>query len=390
MFLKQTLKDNKKLVDYSIKLHKEGKILPDTYVIDMDMLIQNASKIYEKANEYGIKLYQMTKQIGRNPYIATKLQEIGYEGVVAVDIKEALIMHRNGIKVSHVGHLVQTPKYILKKLIKDVRPEVITIFSLEKAIQINDVCQELNTTQKILIRFTEEEDTIYPLQYGGFKIDNIKEIIIALLKLEYIEIEGLTSFPCFLFDSKNQSIIETNNITTIKNAKQIIETQFNIKINQMNMPSLTSVYNMDLIYKHGGTHGEPGHALTGSTPLHSIKNLEEKLCMLYVSEISHNLKNTSYVYGGGHYRRSHMENALIVDDVYNEHIVETLYNNPENIDYYFEVKGNHQVGATVIMNFRTQVFVTRSDVAIVSGISKNTPRLEAIYDSLGRKKELLY
>lgn len=48
MFLKQTLKDNKKLVDYSIKLHKEGKILPDTYVIDMDMLIQNASKIYEK------------------------------------------------------------------------------------------------------------------------------------------------------------------------------------------------------------------------------------------------------------------------------------------------------------------------------------------------------
>ena len=310
MFLEKSIKDNEKLIDYSIKLHKEGKILPDTYVIDMDRLIENATKIYDEASKYGIKLYSMTKQFGRNPYIAKKLENIGYEGVVAVDIKEALVLHEAGVKISHVGHLVQTPKSILRKLIRDIKPEVVTVFSIEKAKQIDEVCKELDTTQKILLKFIDKEDTIYPLQYGGFTLKNIKETIKELLSLENIKIEGLTSFPCFLFDSKEEVIKETNNIKTIKEAKRIIESNFDIKINQMNMPSATSVYNMKLIAKNGGTHGEPGHALTGSTPMHAVKDLEENLCMVYVSEISHNLENTAYLYGGGHYRRSNMKKAL--------------------------------------------------------------------------------
>lgn len=388
MFLDKTIKDNKKLIDYSINLHKEGKILPDTYVIDVDTLIDNATKIYNEANKYNIKLYYMTKQFGRNPYIAKKLKDIGYEGVVAVDYKEALIMHENNIKVSHIGHLVQVPKYILKKVILDIEPEVITVFSIDKIKEINDICKEYNIKQKILIRVYDDEDTLYPSQYGGFNIDSLNKTIKEIIKFENIEIEGLTAFPCFLFDTEKEVIKATNNINTIKKAKKLIESNHDIKINQMNMPSATSVYNIKEIKKHGGTHGEPGHALTGSTPMHAVKDLEEKLCMVYVSEISHNLKNTAYCFGGGNYRRSHLAKAIVVNDESRQDIVDVIENDPFSIDYYFELKGNHEIGSTVIMNFRTQIFVTRSDVALVEGLKYNSPKLVGIYDSLGRKKEL--
>ena len=388
MFLDKTIKDNKKLIDYSINLHKEGKILPDTYVIDVDTLIDNATKIYNEANKYNIKLYYMTKQFGRNPYIAKKLKDIGYEGVVAVDYKEALIMHENNIKVSHIGHLVQVPKYILKKVILDIEPEVITVFSIDKIKEINDICKEYNIKQKILIRVYDDEDTLYPSQYGGFNIDSLNKTIKEIIKFENIEIEGLTAFPCFLFDTEKEVIKATNNINTIKKAKRLIESNYDIKINQMDMPSATSVYNIKEIKKYGGTHGEPGHALTGSTPMHAVKDLEEKLCMVYVSEISHNLKDTAYCFGGGNYRRSHLTKAMVVNNDFKQGIVDVIENDPFSIDYYFELKGNHEIGSTVIMNFRTQIFVTRSDVALVEGLKYNSPKLVGIYDSLGRKKGL--
>ncbi len=42
----------------------------------------------------------------------------------------------------------------------------------------------------------------------------------------------------------------------------------------------------------------------------------------------------------------------------------------ENIDYYLSTQKEHPIGSTVIAAFRTQIFVTRSDVAVVSGIQK--------------------
>ena len=52
---------------------------------------------------------------------------------------------------------------------------------------------------------------------------------------------------------------------------------------------------------------------------------------------------------------------------------------------YLETKNEHPVGATVIGSFRTQIFVTRSDLAIVSGLQSGEPHLVGIYDSLGNK-----
>jgi predicted amino acid racemase len=384
MFLEKTINRNRKLVQAAFKLHKEGLIMPDTYLIDLDTLIENAKKIKEEADKYGIKLYFMSKQIGRNPLVCKEFMKLGYDGAVVVDFKEAEVMIDNNIKIGHVGHLVQIPKTLIEKVIKS-RPDYITVYSIEKAKEINEVCSKLGLKQNIMLRVLDENDNLYSGQYGGFKLNELKSIGEELTKLKSLNLSGVTSFPCFLFNEESNEIKRTNNIDTIKKAKEILEKEFNIKINQLNMPSATCVNSIEKIYREGGTHGEPGHGLTGSTPYHKFNDGDELPAMVYVSEVSHNLQDKAYCYGGGHYRRSHMENALVGQDLENSKIIEVIPPTDESIDYHFELSENCKVSDTVVMAFRTQIFVTRSNVAIVKGIKDGNPEIVGIYDSQGRE-----
>lgn len=384
MFLEKTINRNRKLVQAAFKLHKEGLIMPDTYLIDLDTLIENAKKIKEEADKYGIKLYFMSKQIGRNPLVCKEFMKLGYDGAVVVDFKEAEVMIDNNIKIGHVGHLVQIPKNLIEKVIKS-RPDYITVYSIEKAKELNEVCSKLGLNQKIMLRVLDENDNLYSGQYGGFKLNELKSIGEELTKLKSLNLAGVTSFPCFLFNEEINEIKRTNNIDTIKKAKEILEKEFNIKIDQLNMPSATCVNSIEKIYREGGTHGEPGHGLTGSTPYHKFNDGAEFPAMVYVSEVSHNLQDKAYCYGGGHYRRSHMENALVGQDLENSKIIKVIPPTDESIDYHFELSENCKVSDTVVMAFRTQIFVTRSNVAIVKGIKSGNPEIIGIYDSQGRK-----
>ena len=135
----------------------------------------------------------------------------------------------------------------------------------------------------------------------------------------------------------------------------------------------------------GGTHGEPGHGFTGTTPAHAHKNMIEKPAVLYLSEISHNFRGKAYCYGGGHYRRSHVKDALVKSpkqDSVSRYKVKPV--SDESIDYYFELDSEAYVSASVIMAFRFQIFVTRSKVALIEKQEENT-RIIGIYDSLGRR-----
>ena len=148
MFLEKTVEKNKELINVAFELHKKGVIEPDTYVIDLDRTIENARRIKEEADKYNVKLYFMSKQIGRNPLVCKELMKLGYEGAVVVDFREAEVMINNGIKIGHVGHLVQIPTSLLKKIVSS-KPDYITVYSIEKAKQIDLVCKELGITCKI-------------------------------------------------------------------------------------------------------------------------------------------------------------------------------------------------------------------------------------------------
>ena len=60
MFVEQTVKRNRKLVETAFALHQSGQIMPDSYLIDMDVLIDNAKKILEAAKVRNIRLYAET------------------------------------------------------------------------------------------------------------------------------------------------------------------------------------------------------------------------------------------------------------------------------------------------------------------------------------------
>ena len=70
---KKLIKRTSRLVDCAFQLHREGKILPDTYILDLDSILYNAREIKKEADKYGIELYFMLKQIGRNSLIGHEL-----------------------------------------------------------------------------------------------------------------------------------------------------------------------------------------------------------------------------------------------------------------------------------------------------------------------------
>ena len=385
MFTETLTRRNQTLLHAAFQLHQEGCVTPDSYIIDVDIFLENAEKILNEAKKYGIKLYYMTKQIGRNPYLGKKLQEMGYSGVVAVDFREAEIFINNNLKIGNVGHLVQIPKNMLRKVIK-TNPEIITVYSYEKAEEISEIALELGKVQDIMLKVVDENSSIYPGQESGFEIEGIEEEIRKLLSLKGVNINGLTSFPCFLYNKEKKRIEPTENIKAVMETKKILKDKFNKEIEQVNLPSATSVENMKMLSESGGTHGEPGHSLTGTVPMAEDVEIAELPAYIYVSEISHNFRGKGYFYGGGYYRRSNIRKVITGSP---EKRCEINVNEmePSNIDYYLEMQEEGKVGDTVLGCFRAQIFVTRSEVVLVEGIQSGKPEIIGKYTSLGEEIE---
>ncbi len=384
MFLKKLQERNQNLLNVAIEFHQKGLLSPDTYLLDVDTILDNAKLLIEKAKKNNIKLYAMTKQIGRIPFLAKKILELGYSGVVAVDFKEAEIMIKNNIPLGNVGHLVQAPTKLLEEIIKS-NVEIMTVYSYEKIEQIDKVAKKLNKIQNIMLRVLEEDSIIYSGQSGGFYLNELEGLCMKVKKLKNIKINGLTSFPCYLYDKSLNKINPTKNVETIKKAKNILS-KYRIEVEQLNFPSATSLANIKNIRENGGTHGEPGHALTGTTPFNAYNDEGEKPAILYLSEVSHNLRGKGYFYGGGYYRRSGIESVLVGNKSKSLKEIKVTPPTDESIDYYFELNEEANVGDTVLGAFRTQIFVTRSDVALIGGMKENKPYIIGIYDSLGREK----
>ena len=385
MFVEQTRKRNRELVDAAFYFHQSGQLLPDSYLIDVDAFCENGKKILAEAKKHDFRMYFMLKQVGRNPYLAKKLIELGYDGAVTVDFKEALTMLEHEIPIGNVGHLVQVPTAMMEKIVA-YAPEVMTVYSLDKVYAIDRAAGRLGKKQGILLRVFGENDMIYSGQTAGFTLDEMKEAVLEIKKnCPNIVIAGVTSFPCYLYKEEIGEIAATENLHTLLAAKERLE-ELGYHDLIINTPSATCVKTVDMMVRLGGNCGEPGHGLTGTTPLHAVSDQPEIPAMVYVSEISHNFLGKAYCYGGGHYRRSHMSHALVGKDERTARMLTVLAPSDESIDYHFGLSEQCEVGETVVMAFRSQIFVTRSDVVLVEGISSGKPKIVGVYDSQGRKK----
>lgn len=349
MFIEALKTQNPALIQSARKLWQQGAILPDSCVIDVDQVMENGRRLLMAAAHHDIRLYLMTKQLGRNPWLAKRLIALGFRGAVAVDFKEARRMRNAGVPVSHAGHLVQVPTSQIPETVA-ASTDIVTVFSLEKAREISVAAQQCGYTQPIMLK---------------------------------IQLAGLTHFPCLLWDEERQQTLPAPNLQTLLEARDKLH-QRGIEISQINAPSASGCSTLSLLAQHGVTHAEPGHALIGTIPSNKHGEQEERIAMLYLSEISHQFQGNSYCFGGGYYRRGHAQSALVYPPAGEAAVPASLLPVDDlSIDYHLPLAGKFPIASPVVMCFRTQIFVTRCDVALVSGVQAGKPVLEALYDSLG-------
>lgn len=384
MFLDKTVERNGNLVEFAFDAHRQGLILPDSYIVDVDTFTSNASMILGAAREHGFSLFYMLKQLGRNPYLATILDDMGYDGAVVVDFREAAVMMDAGVRIGNVGHLVQIPDSMIGDVVS-YGVDDITLYSLEKAARIDQEARRAGIVQNVLIRVTGEGDMIYSGQTAGFDIARLGDVVKALEGMGNLRIAGVTSFPCYLYDSVAGDIMPTGNLKTVLEAAAMLESMGHGDL-MVNTPSTTCTRTIAMMGELGGNCGEPGHGLTGTTPLHAVSDQAERPCVVYLSEVSHRFGGLTYAYGGGHYRRSHVTSALVgssLESAVKAHVVPP---SDESIDYHFGLETDAEVGQGVVMAFRYQIFVTRSDVVLVKGLSCGRPEIVGVYDALGRRR----
>lgn len=386
MFLEQLQKRNPELIKEAVKRYAQGQINANSYVIDLDRIEENTRTLAEEAQKQGLQLFAMTKQIGRNPQIAQSIAKAGIERFVAVDPWEARILAESGLKLGNVGHLVQIPEQMMHEIVS-YRPEVITVFSYEKAVSVNKAAAENGIIQPILLKVVADGDKIYEGQQGGIEEPDWKTVTAKILQLKNVTIVGLTSFPCFLFQEERKRIEKMPNMDTVMRAKKLLEAEFGLNLFHINSPSASTSSAMAMIAAAGGTYCEPGHALTGTTPLHAVSNEVEKPALLYITEVSHIFQGKAYTFFGGYYRRGHLQKvAVFSKDGKAKGVYRADENSAESIDYYgsFSADEKIQTGDICVYAFRTQIFTTRSQVVLLAGLASEKVEIVGLYDSQGR------
>lgn len=385
MFLDTVLTRNPELVDAAAALHRSGEIPPDTYVMDLDAVEGNAELLAAEADRLGLSLWFVVKQFGRNPDLIRAVAR-HIPQYAAIDAPEARTLHAAGARAGNLGHLVQIPRRALPEMLA-LRPRTVTVYDLDNARAVSDGARGLGFVQDVLIRLEGAEGTVYPGQEGGVPLTAVEAFARAARDLPGIRIAGVTAFPCVLCDPADGTPRPTPNFALATKAREVLAALGHEEL-LLSAPSATSMASLPLLASLGATHGEPGHALTGTTPLHAVDpHQPEKPAYVYVSEVAHTLADgRPAIFGGGFYARSDIRRALL------PRTGSRLGVQPspaENIDYYRLLDApadsrDAAVGDTAVLAFRTQIFVTRSTVAVVAGLSTGEPRLTGLYDAHGR------
>jgi predicted amino acid racemase len=393
MFLDLLRRRNAALIEQSIALHQAGKLPANTYVVDLDAVEENSRQICHAADKHGLKVYAMTKQIGRNAACCEAIARGGISKAVAVDMECARATHRAGLGLGHLGHLVQVP-HSEAEVAASLSPDFWTVFSIEKAKEAGAASVRNERIQPLLARIVGEGDKFYRGHEGGLPATDINAVASALDDVQGARFAGITTFPSQLFDYASRKVKPTPNLNTLRRAREALLRAGRAGI-EINMPGTTSSTILPMLAESGATQVEPGHGLTGTTPLHLYEDLPEIPAMLYLSEVSHLFGGQAYCFGGG----------LYVDPVFPDYQVRAIVSRepsvaqqclapveipaPTSIDYYGMIDATAgvkpRVGDSVIFGFRAQAFVTRAFVAGIEGVSKGKAVVRALSDASGRQ-----
>ena len=393
MFLEVIRRRNPRLIEAAIALHQSGQLPANTYVIDLDAVENNARAISAKANALGLTVMAMTKQMGRNESFCRAVMCGGITRSVAVDMECALATKRAGMELGHIGHLVQIPRHEADSAAQ-LSPQWWTVFNADKAAEAAIASQRVGREQPFLARIRGENDQFYRGHEGGFPASEVVAVAAALDKLPGGRFAGITTFPALLFDAPSRTFRSTPNLETLRQASEMLA-RVGYKGVEINAPGTTSSVTLEALAEAGATQVEPGHGLTGTTPLHVSDDLPETPAVVYLTEISHLSGGEAFCFGGGLYIDPVLPNyplrAIVAREPRADAAALRAVEIPtaDAIDYYGMIEAGGpakpEPGDSVVFGFRPQAFVTRAFVAGVSGLATEKPVVEAISHSSGAK-----
>jgi predicted amino acid racemase len=389
MYLHRLIERNPALLEAAVDLHQSGRIPPNTWLVDLDAIAENARVLAQEARRLGLTTYVMSKQYCRNPYINMVAIANGLYKVVAVDMPGALQLRRYDIPVGHMGHLNQIPRHLIPDAVA-MRPDVITVYNLDHVRWIDEAAANQGIVQDLLIRVYAPDDIFFQGQEGGFREEDVPATADAIAGFRNVRLVGVTAFPCIRYNAnpEDPGVEPTPNMYTILRAAETLR-GMGVEVRQINAPGNTSSISMPILAELGATHVEPGHGLLGTTPNHAfLDGLPERPTYTYVSEISHHFDRFAYAYGGGLfqdiYQQGYEAHALVGStwEAARENRVRFHQEVEQIIDYHaiLEPGDACRAGDTALFGFRTQMQMTHSYVAPIFGVSHGTVELPYLFD----------
>ena len=394
MFLDALRRRNPALIEAAVALHQSGELPASTYVVDLDTVSANARTIAAEAERLGIDVLGMTKQVGRGGPFMAAMKAGGIDRTVCVDMACARATDSHGLRIAHIGHLVQVPR-AEAAVAATFEPEAWTVFSLEKAGEAARAAKERGREQELLVRIQAPGDAFYPGHEGGFPAAEVRSVADQIDALDGARFGGITSFPALLFHPDTGEVAPTQNLRTLAGAAEELRREGRSGF-IVNAPGTTGSEALATLAAAGANQAEPGHGLTGTTPLHAVRDLPELPAVVYLTEVSHVHGERAYCFGGGMY----------VDPVFPPYEIAALVGTeptigslrrvgaalpaPAAIDYYGQLEsdsGPPRGGESVVMGFRIQAFVTRAHVAGLRGVGSGAPTVAGIWDGTGREVE---
>lgn len=391
MFLNVLRRRNPRFVHAAMSLHQSGQIPANAYVLDLDTVEANARALKTEADRNGLKIFAMTKQVGRASSFCQAVMRGGIEKSVAVDMACARATHRAGMPVGHLGHLSQVARAEAEAAARVLRPDYWTVFNAEKACEAGAAAHKAGYRQNLLARIRAEGDTFYRGHEGGFDATDVVAVAEALDAVEGGRFAGITTFPALLFDQASRKVKPTPNLATLTRAAEALRKAGRSDI-EINAPGTTSSVLLAGLAEAGATQCEPGNGLHGTTALHVMEDLPELPAVLYLTEVSHLSGGKAYCFGGGFYIDpifpDYPVRALVSPEPTTDEsaLLEVEIPPPSAIDYYAMIDASRRQpapGDTAVFGFRGQAFVTRAYVVGVSGIQSGRPRVETIENGFG-------
>jgi predicted amino acid racemase len=375
-------------------LHQDGSLLANTYLLDLDGIAANTRVIRAAADDLGLHLYAMTKQLGRNPDACDAIVDAGIETAVTVDMQCLEAVRRSRMRIGHAGHLVQ-PHRGSEDAVIAARPEVVTVFHEAIAERLGAAAVRAGIEQPVLLRVIAPGDRFYFGHGGGFPLDGIETTARAIDRISGLRVAGVTSFPALLADPVARQLRVTPNLRTILTAAERLRAA-GFDIEQVNAPGTTSSGALRLLADAGATHVEPGNGLLGTTPLMLFDDDSPEIpAIVYVSEVSHFAGDDAYVFGAGLYIDKVLgEYGLRAFCGRDERILDRVFPAemaPDGAIHYYAVlhlvPGHDvRVGDTVVFCFRPQVFVTRARTRALFRDPEGRPRLGDAYDAVDARR----